>query len=175
MLKWLGIIAGALIGIAVIVWVVGMLLPPGHVATASISLRQPADSVWTVIRDFASYPDWWSNAAAVTRDTDREAEIWVLEDPRGGRLPIEIVESDPPRRLVTRIAGDEALPFGGTWTYEIEPGDDAVTVTVTEQGEVYNPIFRFFSRFIFGHFTTIESYLAGLAARFGEEVEITRG
>lgn len=174
MLKWLAIIVGALIGLVVIIWAVGMMLPQSHVATASLALQQPADSVWGAVREIGAYPEWWSNANSVSRDTDRAGEVWVLEDPRGGQLPIEVVESEPPLRLVTRITEDESLPFGGTWTYEIEPGANGVTLTVTEAGEVYNPIFRFFSRFVFGHYTTIESYLEDLAGHFGAAPEITR-
>ncbi len=33
------------------------------------------------------------------------------------------------------------------------------SVTITERGSVYNPIFRFMSRFIFGHTATVEAYL----------------
>ena len=75
----------------------------------------------------------------------------------------------PPRHLVTRIA-DDGLPFGGRWEYRIEPdGAGGSNVTITEHGSVYNPLFRFVSRYIMGHTATIESYLRALGKRFGSE------
>ena len=43
-------------------------------------------------------------------------------------------------------------------------------MTVTEQGWVANPLFRFLSRVVFGHYGTLDSYLTALGKRFGEDV-----
>jgi hypothetical protein len=85
---------------------------------------------------------------------------WVEISPSGDRMPIETVEAVPPRRFVGRIG--PGLPFGGTWTYEIEPAGAGSTLTITERGEIYNPIFRFMARFVFGHTATMEKYLEAL-------------
>ena len=76
---------------------------------------------------------------------------------------MEVSGEEPPRRLVTRIA-DEDLPFGGTWTYRLEPDGGGTRVTITEDGEVYNPVFRFVSRFVMGHDATLRTYLDDLEA-----------
>jgi hypothetical protein len=70
---------------------------------------------------------------------------------------------------VTRIA-DPNLPFGGTWTYEIRPGNGGATLTITENGEVYNVIFRLVSR-LTGHDKTIRIFETDLAKKFGQPVE----
>ena len=57
------------------------------------------------------------------------------------------------------------LLFGGTWTYELTPVGRATLLRITERGEVYNPVFRVMSRFVFGHTATIDAYLAALGAR----------
>jgi len=75
-------------------------------------------------------------------------------------VPLEIVERQAPARLVTRI--EPGHPFGGTWTYEIA-GDG--TLTITERGEVYSPLFRFLSRFVFGQTATIDAFLDRLSQR----------
>lgn len=85
-----------------------------------------------------------------------------------GTILYEVESVVPNKRLVTRIA-DPSLPFGGRWTYEVLPGGDSTTLRITEDGEVYNPLFRFVSRFIFGHSATIEQYLRDVAKRFGED------
>jgi hypothetical protein len=69
---------------------------------------------------------------------------------------------------VGRIA-DSNLPFGGSWTYELAPaGDGETTLRITEDGEVYNPIVRFVSRFVMGHDATIKQYLSAVGTRFTE-------
>jgi len=75
-------------------------------------------------------------------------------------------ESIPPKRLVSRIA-DTNLPFGGSWTYEITDDiADRTVLTITEDGDVYNPIFRFASRFVMGQTATIDRYLADVEKKF---------
>ena len=48
--------------------------------------------------------------------------------------------------------------------------DGATTLTITEEGEIYNPVFRFMSRFIFGYHGTQHAFLKALGTKFGEEV-----
>jgi hypothetical protein len=72
---------------------------------------------------------------------------------------------------VVRIA-ETRLPFGGEWTFEISPAADGADLRIHEDGEVYNAIFRFMSRFIFGYYGSIESFLRNLGAKLGEPVRI---
>lgn len=85
---------------------------------------------------------------------------------RNGSILFEIESIEPDRRLVTRIA-DESLPFGGTSTYELTLHGDSTTLRITENGKVYNPIFRFVSRFVTGYTATIDDYLNDLGKRVG--------
>jgi hypothetical protein len=94
--------------------------------------------------------------------------VWgLINDPVatkgwGGDVKTEVVEQDAPRLLVTKIIGQKA--FGGTWTFEIAPeGHEAATLTITERGEVYNPLFRTVMR-LTGQTRTIDAYLAKLQA-----------
>ena len=81
---------------------------------------------------------------------------------------VETIE--PPRRLVVRIA-DTDLPYGGAWTYDFASSTDGGTqLTITERGEVYNPVFRFLSRFVFSHHATIDAYLRALGTKLGDPV-----
>ncbi len=58
------------------------------------------------------------------------------------------------------------MPFGGTWTYVLVPDVAGTRLTITEDGEVYNPLFRFLSRFVFSQTATIDTYLRHLEAAF---------
>lgn len=169
--KWL-IAAAALFATALLtLTIVGALLPPGHVARASITLDQPAESVWSAIRDLEAYPEWWPHVEAMNRIPDRRRETWSQTDKYGNEIPVEVVESEPARRLVTRIADDD-LPFGGTWTYELTTSVSGTTLSLTEDGEIHNPLFRLMARFILGYHATLDSYLLALAHKFGEEPHI---
>jgi hypothetical protein len=75
-----------------------------------------------------------------------------------------VLEADPPHKLVTRIA-DPHLPFGGSWTYEITPTATGCSLTITEHGEIYNPVFRFVARYVQGYTATIDNYLKALHAK----------
>jgi len=171
-LRWPWIAVAILAAVLFALTLLGSLLPSRHVARASITLNQPPDSVWAVIRDFEAYPTWWTRLTAMTRIPGRSTETWAQRDKYGDEIPIEVVESQPARRLVTRIA-DEDLPYGGTWTYELTASVDGTTLTITEDGEVHNPIFRLMSRFVFGHYATLDAFLQALGRRFGEQPLIT--
>ena len=84
---------------------------------------------------------------------------------------MELVELSPPTRMVSRIISD-GMPFGGTWTIEVHSEGAVTTVTITENGEVYNPIFRFVSKFVMGHHRTSTTYLRDLGRRFDQDVEV---
>jgi hypothetical protein len=86
-----------------------------------------------------------------------------------GTITFEVTEAVPNQRVVTRIV-DRNLPFGGSWTYELLPASEGgTTLRITEDGEVYNPLFRFVSRYVMGHEATIDRYLRDVGAKLGEE------
>lgn len=160
------IVLGGLAAIIGAAAAVGTLLPSGHVASLALMLEAPRDSVWGVITDFAAQPAWRAKLTKVERvGAGPEGEVW-LED-GSEPLLLRTVESVRPERLV-RVIADSTLPFGGRWVYELASLSSGGTrVTVTEEGEVYNPIFRVVSRFM-DPSATIRQYLTDLAARFGE-------
>ena len=47
---------------------------------------------------------------------------------------------------------------------------EGTLLTITERGEVYNPIFRFVSKFLMGQTKSMDEYLRALGRKFGEEV-----
>ena len=56
-----------------------------------------------------------------------------------------------------------------------EAQGNTTRVTITEHGEVYNPIFRFISKYIMGHNGTMDAYLTALGMKFGTPVVPTDG
>ena len=84
----------------------------------------------------------------------------------GGVLPLFVSTMEPPNRMVVTIG--EGLPFGGTWTYEVDPIDTSTTrITIVENGEVYNAVFRFVGRFVIGHDASLNRYRDAMVAELG--------
>ena len=162
MLKWTLIVIGVLVAVIALTALIGALLPKSHVASRKARLKQTPEKIWETIIDFASWPTWNPAAKKMERLADQNGRaVWVMVG-KQGKLPMEVEDSTPPQRLVT--------PFGGSWTYEIKPAEGGCMVTITEDGEIYNPIFRFMARFVFGYTATMESFLKALGGKFGEKV-----
>ncbi len=164
-MKWVLIAAAVLIAFIAAVFIIGTMLPENHVASRSSRFKQPPQAVWDAIAGPSDWrPDLRSAEQLPPRDGRRS---WKETDKHGQIITYESVEESPPTRLVTRIA-DPKLPFGGTWTQEIAPDAGGCVLKITEAGEIYNPIFRFMARFVFGYSGSIEAYLKALHAKFGE-------
>jgi hypothetical protein len=173
MRTWSLRLVGGLVLLGLAAFGAGALLPTAHVAAMRATYRQPTDRVWQAITDVDAFPAWRTGVTAVERQPTREGrQAWVEVGPQG-RVPLEVVEARASSRLVLRIA-DPDLPFGGTWTYELVPADGGCTLTITENGEIYNPVFRLLARFVFGYHATAEQYLVSLGRKFGEAVEPRR-
>jgi hypothetical protein len=136
-MRWIVWIVAAIAIVAVIIVLVGAMLPQNH--SVSRTARVP-------LAPAALYPLLVQMAQAST-------------DP-----PVRLERQEPPSLLVSRIA-DPNLPFGGTWTYRLSPSGTGSELTITEDGEVYNPFFRFMSRFVFGHYATLDAFIKSLEAR----------
>lgn len=163
------IIVALLLGLGVAVVAIGALLPRDHVATMTARIAAPPDAVWIAITTPSDFPRWRADVQRVELLPRTPTGPSWREHSKDGAMTMVVDIADPPRHLVTRIA-DEGLPFGGRWEYRIEPdGAGGSNVTITEHGSVYNPLFRFVSRYIMGHTATIESYLRALGKRFGSE------
>jgi hypothetical protein len=159
-MRWL-IYVGLGVGtIAAAVVLIGAALPREHVVSRKMGLKASPSDVFALIAG----PSVWRG---VRYELLTENPLRWRETDSNGAITYERVETVVPTRIVNRIA-DPTLPFGGSWTYEIAPSGSGTELTITENGEVYNPLFRFVSRFIMGHTATIEKYQRDLVARLKE-------
>jgi hypothetical protein len=164
-MKWLWRIFVALIVVVLGVTLVGAALPQSHLAQRSEHLSAPPEKVWSVITDVSRYPAWRTDVASVQLLPAGNGKLaWREISPKGNKLSFEATTSEAPSHFVTLIT-DKGIPFGGSWDYRIDPDGAGSRITITEHGEVYNPVFRFVSKFIIGHTATIDRYLSGLSAR----------
>jgi hypothetical protein len=130
-----------LFGVTTLVTVVvqiGARLPREHRVSRTATLPQPPAEVWAAIAQAAS----------------------------SASVPVDVLESKPPSRLVTRVKQSEKQ-FGGTWTIDIAPDGSGSAVTITEDGWVASPIFRFMSRYVIGHNATMDALLKKVTKEIG--------
>ena len=170
-MKWvliIGVVIATLVAIVGIIALIGSRLPQSHVASRETSLPAPPDAVWQAITDVERYGTWRKDVSRIERLPDRAGKMTWVEHARGDRVTFVVERAEPPSVFVVRIA-DPDLPFGGTWTYVIAPDGTGSRVKITEQGEVYNPIFRFMARFVFGYEATMAAYLSALDRKFATD------
>jgi hypothetical protein len=143
-MKWALVIVVGLVVLIAVIAIIGATLPRTHVASRTLRVRRAPQEVWPVISQQMNASD----------------------------VPIDVLESDPPRRLVSRVKETEKM-FGGTWTVIVSPVAQGSTLTITEDGWVGNPVFRFVSRFVMGHHATMDRMLETVAKTFGEEPQLS--
>jgi len=153
--------------LAAVVALVGSRLPKNHTASRSILLHRSPKEVYDVVRDFNSSPSWRSDVKSVEVKT--QPGKTTFREVGSDTVDYEVAEDVPGQKLVTRILNTD-LGYSGKWTYEFPPEGDGTRVKITEDGEVSNVLFRFMSRYVLGHTSTMDSYLNSLAKRFGENV-----
>lgn len=172
-MRWLLIGGGVVVALILAVVIIGALLPRDHVAIVKARITATPEAVWQSITDVANHPSWRPDVKRVELVPAPDGRITWREHSSNGAILMTIDQAEAPRRLVTRIADDD-LPFGGTWEYALAPAGEGISdVTITERGSVYNPVFRFMSRFVFGHTATMNAFLRSLGRKFGEDVTPT--
>lgn len=153
----------------VLIALIGWRLPSQHSASRSVVLHKSPDAVYAVTRDFASMPKWRADVRDVKVTTEAGGRVQFREEGKHGAVNYELAEDVPGQRMVTRII-DTDLGYSGKWTYVFAAEGANTRLTITEDGEVSNVIFRFLSKYAFGHTATIDAYLTSLGKQFGEDV-----
>ena len=174
MKKLVLIVIGLAVALALLVGVVALIgsrLPRTHVASRSIVLRRSPQEVYKVVRDFESAPKWRKDVRHVEIDVRAGGPVNFREDGADGSVNYALVKDVPGEMIVTRIL-DTDLGYSGQWTYTFAPESGGTRVTIREDGEVSNVIFRFMSHYMFGQTATMDQYLKSLASHFGEDAAI---
>lgn len=138
MIRWVIRLVGVCVALVLLMAAAGWLLPVGHQASITRTLSAPPATVFDAIATIDRDPQW--------------------------PFTVQITRADRPVLLQTRVTDPDGQ-FGGTWTFALVPDGTGTRLTITEDGEVYNPIFRFLSRFVLSRTATMEEYAAGLTER----------
>ena len=137
-MRWLLYVMAGAATLVALMALIGARLPRDHHASRTVTLPRPPADVWPI----------------------------VIRNASTASVPVDVLESTPPFRLVTRVKESEKN-FGGTWTIVIAPVGGGSTLTITEDGWVANPIFKFISRYVIGHTATMDGLMKTVEAEIG--------
>jgi uncharacterized membrane protein len=151
----------ALVIVVAVVFTIASRIPKHHTASVSALIARPPVDVYAVLRDVSSSPQWRKEVQRVELLEGNR----FREHAKYATVTYEVIDDAPNDHFQTRIV-DQNLGYSGSWTYRFAPENGGTRVTITEDGEVSNLIFRFLSRFVFGYDGTMKKVLAALAVRF---------
>lgn len=158
----LGVVAVLIFAVVVI----GALLPKHHHVSRVASFRAAPEQLFALI---AGPQNWRPDVTKFEAVSDSSGRQLARETTRNGEtITYELSNQKPPQSIERRIA-TEGLPYSGAWFFQLQRENDTTSVRITEDGEVYNPIFRFVSRFVLGHTRTIDDYLRALGHATGQQ------
>jgi hypothetical protein len=148
---------------------IGAMLPKRHVVARSAVFKASPEKLFALI---AGSQDWRPDVKSCELIAGDGGKQFQRETSKqGDTILYELQESRPPLAIERRIA-TENLPYGGTWSFALEPANGGTRVRITEDGEIYNPFFRFVSKFVLGHTATQDAYLKAMGQATGEDVRI---
>ena len=153
-----------LLGLAALI---GAFLPKTHVAASRQRLDAPVSEVWEAVTNFTDYPNWRPGLARVEAGPIIDGQpSWYEYCAPKIKVQLQIVESEPYMRLVTRLVGKE-LPIFGAWEYRFAEDDGGTILSIIEKDKVYNPLLRLFTRLVFPHHAAMDVFLISLARHCG--------
>jgi hypothetical protein len=162
MMRVVLIVVGVLVAMGAIIYGLGMSAPRAHVAEVEGVVARPASEIAATIRAVENYGAW-RKGVVVERIARTDDAVTYVEVADGDRIAYRLTEPDHDARFITTIT-DETLPFGGAWTISLTPEGAATRIRIREEGEVRDPLYRFFSRYVFGHTSSMKAYLTSLGA-----------
>lgn len=163
-MKTLLLVTGAcVVGVPLLIYVIGNMLPIQHTAEVVRDISADMTQVANWVRDIAGQTAWRRDVKKI-EILERTPILRYREFSSNGEITFLFRELETGRQFESTI-DDPKLPFGGKWLITLQPKGSATQVVIREEGEVRSPIFRFFSKYVFGHEKTLRSYLDQLAAR----------
>jgi hypothetical protein len=163
-MRWLYIGLGVVAGVIAVLAGIGYAMPNVHVAQIQAEYRASPDSVYVVLSDIESWPDWHPSVETLTPIGDEpEQPSYRISGPDGS-MTITVTGREPPRRFTTLADGGM---FIGRWTYAVDPVGSGSRVTLTEEARIDNLVVRGLTVFR-SPTATMERLLRGLGARLGQ-------
>jgi len=159
---WILFVMGLIAAIAIALVVGGLVTPRAHVVSRTTLLPAAPDDVWHAIHEVARYAEWRHDLEDVDVVDPGPPQLQWREMSTRRALTFGVTRDEPPHRFAARIL-DEDLPFTGEWTWHVRADGTGTRVTITERGEIGNPVARFIGAHFIGHAKSLDRYLLELA------------
>jgi len=174
-MKWLLLIPAVVLLVIVGLFVLGLLQPVKHSVTRSIRLNEKPEIVFAAVDNFDDLPNWSTSVLKVERLPARDGKSAARVTMKWGNMQMVMtqLERTPPTRLVVSAAKEGGEPLG-TWTYELAGENGGCRVSLTEDGELKNPLYRAIGR-MRGLDANITQTLRDLAKKFGDTADVPVG
>ena len=163
---WILFVMGVLVAVVAALVTGGLATSRAYDVTRSMVVKAPRDIVWRTIRSVYEYAEWRPGLTESEMSVGDDGEEW-RESTRTRSMRFGVTVDEPPSRFGARILDDD-LGFTGDWLWTLEPSGNDTRVTLTERGEIGNPISRFIAAHMRGHTKTVDEMLTALAARVGD-------
>lgn len=161
MKTFFGLVALALVMAGVVIYVDGARLPYYHTVSVSGVVAGTPDKVFARIVNVKDGADWRPAVKSVTvLVPDKGRDHWVELMAHNQYMTYLAVRTEAPFRRDVQL-DDPKASYGGTWTYELEPGPepDTTTLHITETGFIKPPIYRFAMAHVFGPTRNLDQYM----------------
>jgi len=161
------VIMGVLVVSVAVVYMIGLLMPVKHHASVSRQFPVEKNILWQILTDYRRHANWRRDIVACDKvsEADTINEVWQESDSHGNVIRYEsrdVVKEQTLKRVII----SKHLAFGGSWTFDLAQHQTypqaLSTLTITENGEVYNPMFRFIGKYVFGFDTSMRRFLEDL-------------
>lgn len=132
--------------------------------SASDTINATPETIWAIITDAESYPEWDPNAIRIAGEIKAGGKVTALTKLNPKRaFPATVTEFQPARRM-TWTGGMPLGLFKGVRTFELTPaGDGATRFSLRE--EFSGPLLPLFGRTIPDMNEAFRGFVAGLKAR----------
>jgi len=180
--RWTGAIFFALVFVFLVLTGIGTSLPIEHHAACSATYDKPIPFLFAAVENDDTSVYWRPDISRAELVSGRGGtSVWRETDIHGRAITYRTVAYDEGNRLVRTIDFVPGMPFSGTWAYTFSnetgklanPPVNASRLTIIEDGEIYNPFFRFSAHYVFGYTQSMRTYLVDLAKLSGKDLGIT--
>jgi hypothetical protein len=177
--RWLAPTIGAIamssaVGlVAVYAW--GMSVPEHYAATVVAQVPGDPVTVFAALSDPERRPQWAPGVARIGQVSDDllGRPVWRELDPTNDRFEFSVVSAEFPVWCTTTTKPEE-IGVAATWTWTVAPAGTGTAVTLSEEGEISNPLFRGIWALRYGAYQQVEQDLAALSRHLGGDGVVAR-
>jgi uncharacterized protein YndB with AHSA1/START domain len=160
-MKIFGAVLFVLLVAGAMIYGAGARLPYNHTVSVTGVVAAPPDKVFTLITNVAEGASWRPEVKSVTTlKPDQGRDHWVEHLGHGQYMTFLATRTESPSRRDVQL-DDPRASYGGTWTYELAPGETAGTTTlrITETGFIKPPLYRFVMAHVIGPTHNLDAYM----------------